>query len=162
MIKILQFNLLLTVFLIPIITPFQSYGYELSRILFFIFLTSLSGFLWLWLAHRKKIKLRWNKVKITSLIFVIILLFTSLLGIDPVFSLLGKEPYFQGWVIYVYLWLFSVMVATTPIEPKKRIIAFNLAFYTQKRMVAGSNWFKYGCDFFKREQGGHDYFTADG
>ncbi|HBQ50898.1 hypothetical protein A3B42_02915 [Candidatus Daviesbacteria bacterium RIFCSPLOWO2_01_FULL_38_10] len=127
MIKILQFNLLLTVFLIPIITPFQSYGYELSRILFFIFLTSLSGFLWLWLAHRKKIKLRWNKVKITSLIFVIILLFTSLLGIDPVFSLLGKEPYFQGWVIYVYLWLFSVMVATTPIEPKKWIIALSLS-----------------------------------
>lgn len=109
MIKALQFNLLLTVFLIPIITPFQSFGYEKSKIFFFIVLTSLSGFLWIWLVHQQKIKLRWNAIKIISLIFILILLLTSFLGINPMASLVGKEPYFQGWVIYGYLWFFALM-----------------------------------------------------
>lgn len=127
MTKALQFNLLLTIFLIPIITPFQSFGYEKSKILFFIFLTSLSGFLWIWLLHQQKIKLRWSAIKIISLIFIMILLLTSFLGIDPISGLVGKEPYFQGWIVYSYLWLFSLMIATVRIEPKKWIIALSLS-----------------------------------
>ncbi len=118
MIAALRLSLLAIIFLLPIMTPFQSYGYELSKILFFIFLTSLSGFLWLWLVHQKKIKLRWNAIKITSLIFVVILLFTSVLGTDTMASLTGKEPYFQGWVVYSYLWFFSLMVSSIHISLK--------------------------------------------
>lgn len=127
MIKALQFNLLLTIFLIPIIAPFQSFGYEKSKILFFIFLTSLSGFLWIWLVHQKIIKLRWNAIKIISLIFILILLLTSFLGIDPMSSLVGKEPYFQGWVVYCYLWFFSIMVSTVEINPNILIKVLSLS-----------------------------------
>lgn len=127
MIKALQFNLLLTIFLIPIITPFQSFGYEHSKILFFIFLTTLSGFLWIWLLHHKKIKLRWSAIKIISLIFIIILLLTSFFGVDLLMGMLGKEPYFQGWVIYAYLWLFSLMVAVAAVKQKDWIKAFSLS-----------------------------------
>lgn len=77
--------------------------------------------------HQQKIKLRWNAIKIISLIFILILLLTSFLGIDPMASLVGKEPYFQGWVIYGYLWFFSVMVSTTRIEPKKWIMALSMS-----------------------------------
>lgn len=121
MTKALKFNLLLTIFLIPIITPFQNYGYEHSKILFFIFLTSLSGFLWM----RKGFK--WSGISKASGIFILILLITSLTGADPKTSLLGADPYFQGGIIYAYLWLFSLMVSSVQIEPKKWVMALSLS-----------------------------------
>lgn len=123
MIKALKFNLLLTVFLIPIITPFQSFGYEHSKILFFIFLTTLSGLLWLLTTQ----KIKWSGISKASAIFILILLFTSLFGVDPLMGMLGKEPYFQGWVIYAYLWIFSLMVSSVQIKPKKWIMALSLS-----------------------------------
>lgn len=125
--KILRFILLLIIFLIPIITPFQNFGYEKSKILFFIFLISLSGFLWIWFLHQQKIKLRWSAIKIISLIFIIILLLTSIFGIDPISSLAGKEPYFQGWIVYFYLWLFSLMISTIKISPSILIKVLGLS-----------------------------------
>lgn len=121
MIKALKFNLLLTVFLIPIITPFYSFGYELSKILFFIILTTLSGLLWLGKGFK------WSGVNKASAIFILILLLTSFLGVDSLIGMVGKEPYFQGWVIYAYLWLFSVMVAGAEIKQKDWIKALSLS-----------------------------------
>lgn len=106
----LHLSLLTTVFLIPLITPFQSYGFEHSKILFFIFLNSLSGLFWM--GRRFK----WSGISKASGIFILILLITSLTGVDPKTSLLGADPYFQGWVLYAYLFLFSLMVASSKIK----------------------------------------------
>lgn len=102
--------LLLTVFLIPLLGASNSFSYEQIKTLFFIVCTSLIGLLWMGRDFR------WSKISILSSIFILILLLTSLLGVDPGFSFLGFQPYFQGWIIYAYLWLFSLVVAHAKIK----------------------------------------------
>ncbi len=109
---LLKILLLLTVFLTPLLGASNSFGYEQTKIAFFIFSSSLIGFIWL----AGKPKLKWNLVKIASLGFIFILLVSSILGVDLKQSLLGSNPYFQGWLVYAYLGLFSVLVASSKIR----------------------------------------------
>lgn len=112
---LLQSLLLLTIFLIPLLGAYNNFGYEQIKVLFFILSISLIGFIWL----LNKPKIEWNKINIVSLLFILILLLTSVLGADFKISLLGNPPYFQGWIIYAYLWLFSLMVADSKIKSDK-------------------------------------------
>lgn len=105
--------LLLAVFLIPLLGAINNFGFEQSKVLFFILSISLIGLFW-----RGK-GVRWTGISKIAGLFTLILLVTSLTGIDPRSSLLGREPYFQGWVFYAYLFLFYLMVKTSPIEIKK-------------------------------------------
>ncbi|MDP3758473.1 MAG: O-antigen ligase family protein, partial [Candidatus Daviesbacteria bacterium] len=102
--------LLLTVFLIPLLGATGNFGFEQSKILFFILSISLIGFLWI----RKGV--RWTGISKAAGLFTLILLITSLTGIDPKNSLIGQEPYFQGWVVYAYLFLFSLLVSSVAIK----------------------------------------------
>ncbi|MBI2019661.1 O-antigen ligase family protein [Candidatus Daviesbacteria bacterium] len=104
--------LLLTIFLIPLLGAYGSFGYEQIKVLFFILSISLIGFIWL----ISKQKIKWNKVNIVSLLFILVLLLTSIFGADFKISLLGNPPYFQGWIVYAYLWLFSLVVAGSKIK----------------------------------------------
>lgn len=104
--------LLLTVFFIPLIGATGFLGFEQIKILFFILSTSLVGFIWV----LSKPKLEWNLVKIASGVFILSLFLTSGLGINIQAGLLGNVPYFQGWIIYAYLWLFSIIVASSGIK----------------------------------------------
>lgn len=87
-----------------------SFGFEQSKVLLFLSLTSLAGLIWLGRGFR------WTLVNILSGIFVLSLLISSFLGIDPKSSILGRDPYFQGGILYLYLWLFSIMVAQAKIK----------------------------------------------
>lgn len=92
-----------------------NYGYEQAKVLFFIVSISLMGFLWFF----TKPKIRWTSIQIASSFFILVLLLTSVSGIDSKVSFLGTDPYFQGAIIYVYLFLFSLLVSASGIKMEK-------------------------------------------
>lgn len=108
--SVLEALVLLFIFLVPLIGTASNFGFEQSKILFFIFSISLIGLLWLGKG------LKWSKIQVAGAVFIVILLLTSLVGVNLKASLLGSEPYFQGWVVYVFLWLFALIVATLEIK----------------------------------------------
>lgn len=109
---LIKIILLLTVFLIPILGANNNFGYEQIKILYFIVLTSLMGLF----CVKKGIK--WTKIKIVAGLFILSLLLTSLIGINPKDSILGNQPYFQGWILYVYLFLFFLLITWVKISFK--------------------------------------------
>lgn len=116
LLKLLLFSI---IFLIPLLGANSNFGYEQIKIVFFIFSISLVGFIWI----LGKPKLSWDLIKIVSVIFIFLLFVSSLSGIDFRLSFLGGEPYFQGFIIYAYLGLFSVMVASSRIDLQKFALA---------------------------------------
>lgn len=113
--------LLLTIFLIPLFGAYNGFGYEQIKVLFFLVSITLIGFVWM----GKQFK--WTLISIAATLFILSLLITSVIGSDPKSSLLGKEPYFQGWVLYVYLFLFYLMVKTFKISLKKYALVLSLS-----------------------------------
>lgn len=110
--QLLNVLILVIVSITPLIRATGHFGYEQVKILFFIVSITLMGFLWLF----SQPKVRWNLIKIVSFVFILILLTTSVLGIDPKVSLIGTHPYFQGVLVYAYLFIFSLIVSTTKIK----------------------------------------------
>lgn len=113
--------MLSAVFLIPLLGAFGNFGYEQIKALFFLLSISLMGFLWM----GKGIK--WTGISKAGGLFVLILLFTSLTGINPKSSLLGKEPYFQSWILYAYFYLLYLLVKQTKVELKQYGVALSLS-----------------------------------
>lgn len=105
-------TLLLTIFLIPLFGATRNLGYEQIKVLFFILSISLTGFIWVW----RKLAFKCDLIKITSVVFILILFIVSAFGIDPKVSFLGREPYFQGWILYAYLLLFAFFVSQAKIK----------------------------------------------
>jgi len=115
MIFLIRILLLLTVFLIPILPASGQFGWEQIKVVTFLTLNSLAGFLWLIWLSKNQIKISWSRVKIASILFILMLFLSALLGTDPMGSLLGKDPYFQGWILYAEMFLFMLMVSTVEI-----------------------------------------------
>lgn len=123
--------MLLAVFLIPLIPATLGFGYELIKIVIFLSLTIISSLIYLYgssYQYHKSINgrsmncdLRWTKIKKAGLIFLIILSLASVFGIHPLESLVGKHPYYQGLVIYWFLFLFSLMVSEIGVSKKKLV-----------------------------------------
>ncbi|MBU1000403.1 O-antigen ligase family protein [Patescibacteria group bacterium] len=109
--RLLRFFLLGSLFFIPLLGSYYNFGYEKTKVLFFILSISLIGFIWL----LQKPQTKWSAIKIASLMFILVLFITSALSIDFKLSLLGQEPYFQGLVLYAYLFLFSLLVSSAAI-----------------------------------------------
>ena len=110
--RFLIFLPLLTILLTPIIPAYFGYGYEHIKVLIFLTLAVLSAFL---LAFSLR-NLRWTKIKIAAVIFLIILSITSVLGIHPLESLTGKPPYFQGLILYWMLFMFFLVISEINIK----------------------------------------------
>lgn len=110
--QLLNVLILVIISITPLVRTTGHFGYEQAKILFFILSITLIGFLWLF----NKPKVSWNSIKIASFVFIFILLTTSVLGIDPKVSLIGTHPYFQGVLVYAYLFIFSLIVSTTKIK----------------------------------------------
>ncbi|MCL4366265.1 O-antigen ligase family protein [Patescibacteria group bacterium] len=132
---ILKILLFLTVFLVSLIESRGSFGYEQAKVLFFIISISAIGFTWL-LARQK---FKWNLLTIASVVFILALFLTSFLGIDSKNSLLGSDPYFQGLVLYAYLWLFSLLVASAKVEFRQWAFVLSLSA-TLVAFVAVREW----------------------
>lgn len=106
MISLIKFLLLSTVFLTPLFGVYKGLGYEQIKVFFFILSLSLIASLWMFL----KPKIKWTAISHVSGIFISILFLSSLTGLNPTISFLGNYPYFQGWILYVFLFLFSLLV----------------------------------------------------
>lgn len=114
----LRICLLSLIFFLPLLSPNLGLGYEQIKVFFFIALTTLAGFIWILRAQFKKEKINFFQSLLSGhiIIFLQILLVTSLVGVNPVLSLLGQPPYYQGWLIYAYLGLFALLVAYAKIS----------------------------------------------
>lgn len=119
---LINFLLLLTVLLIPLLGAYKNLGYEQIKIFFFISTISLIAFFWMF----SKPKFKWTAISKLSGIFILVLLLSSLTGLNPKISFLGNLPYFQGWILYLYLFLFSLLVRQSKI--KIEVWAFILVF----------------------------------
>lgn len=115
MLRFVKTCLLLVLFLLPLLFATPSLGYEQIKFLFFFILISFIGLLWLFWIIWKQIKIVLDRVDYVSLAFLLVLIITSLFGLDPATSLIGRPPYFQGILLYSYLFLFSLIVKTTKI-----------------------------------------------
>jgi hypothetical protein len=116
-VRILTISLLaLTLFLIPLLVPVSGLGYEEVKVFAFLGFVILSGFIFVYNLGTKKLKIRWTKLKIAGLIFVSMLGLSSIAGIDPLGSLTGKYPYYQGVILYFFLYFFFLIVSESDIE----------------------------------------------
>jgi O-antigen ligase len=108
---ILKLILLLTLSLTPLLTPVWGFGFENIKVLGFITLVSLAALIY----GVNKGKLVWNKLQITSLLFILSLALTSALGLNFLDSVMGTAPYYQGLIFYLYLFVFSLLVGVVKI-----------------------------------------------
>lgn len=114
--RILKFLLPVTVFTTPLIPAGFGFGYESIKVLNFLVFSILSGLIFTYLIYKKEIQIRFSSIKILGLLFLIILGFSSVLGIDFFSSLMGRFPYYQGLILYGFLWLFFVMISEVNIS----------------------------------------------
>lgn len=119
----LNLLLILTVFLAPLLSASSGFGFEQIKVFFFLFITTLSGLVWL----HKKPKIKWTLLNKSAILFLITLFITSFVGINPVDSFLGNSPYFQGFILYSYLFLFSLMVSYSRINLKTWAIFLSIS-----------------------------------
>lgn len=111
--KVINFskNILLgSIFVLPLLGAFGGLGYEQIKVLFFLLSTSLITLL----SWEKQFK--WTLLSKVAGAWVLILMLTSMTGINSQGSLLGKDPYFQGWISYLYLFPFYLIVKEAKIE----------------------------------------------
>ncbi len=108
-------------FILPLLGVGNDFGYEQTKVLFFIFSISLLGFLW-----RGK-GLKWTLISKVGGVFILTLFVTSLMGADSKSSFLGKSPYFQGLFLYCYLYLFYLIVKTFEIELSKYVLVLSVS-----------------------------------
>lgn len=127
--NILNFFLLSTIFITPLIPAYFGFGYELSKVLVSLILIIPAGFVFVYLLSKREVKLHWSGIKIAALVFLFILSITSVLGIHPVESLVGKHPYFQGLILYWFLFLFYLMVSEIALDGKSlnKVVTFSAA-----------------------------------
>lgn len=111
--------LLLSLFLVPLIGATGNLGYEQIKVLFFLAATSLMAVAWI----GKEIKQ--TPISAGAGLFILVLLVTSAVGIDPKTSLMGGQTYAVGWVVYAYLLLFALIISS--LEIKITSYAFVLA-----------------------------------
>ncbi len=115
--------------LVPLAGYSFGFGYEQIKVLFFLTIVTLAALSWLILLKFEptKYNLKWNQIKISSTVFILILGLTSLLGINPFNSLVGQAPYYQGLIFYLYLYLFSLLVSSESIKLEYWALSISLS-----------------------------------
>lgn len=105
-----------TIFLVPLVGTVGYMGYEQAKVLVFIFLTTLVGIFWIFSKTGQTGRFKWQETDRAAGVFILTLLFTSFSGVDIFTSLLGKKPYFQGFIVYLYLFLFYLLARSFDIS----------------------------------------------
>lgn len=119
--------LLSSIAITPILGSIFGYGYEHTKVLFFILVMTLISVLYLdeILANFKQVK---NfSLNIPAGIFILTLFITSLIGKDPLSSFLGREPYFQGIMLYIFLFIFYLIVSRAQLPIKYWAYAISIS-----------------------------------
>lgn len=60
--------------------------------------------------------MEWSPIQKAATLFIAVLFLTSFAGIDRWNSFLGTQPYFQGWILYAYFFLFFLLVSQSRIK----------------------------------------------
>lgn len=103
-----------SLFLIPLLPASFGFGYEHIKVIFFIFFVNL--LILLFILSSNKFQISKTNINFAALFFISILLITSLTGININQSLFGTSPYFQGWIVYLYLFIFSLIISLIKID----------------------------------------------
>jgi len=114
--RILNSLLVLTIFLVPVLPAYFDLGYEQIKVLCYLILLISAGTLFTYFLFIKQARNHWSRVKITALAFLVILSVTSFAGIHPLESVTGKFPYFQGLILYWFLFLMFLIVSELSIS----------------------------------------------
>ena len=109
MTDLLKFLLFLAILITPVSFPTKNLGFEEVKVILFIILMTLAGFLWLF----KVKKVTPSSINKAALAFILSLTLTSLIGVNIKSSFLGESPYFQGLFLYSELFLFSIIISKT-------------------------------------------------
>lgn len=104
---------LVAIFLLPLIPAAFGFGYEQTKVIFFIIVTSVLGVCLL------KSKLQFDLTSQVALGFLTVLLLASCLGVNLFQSFFGVAPYYQGWLLYAYLFIFFLSVKSADIKLKE-------------------------------------------
>ena len=116
--KLLRYLALSEIALLPLIPSFPGYGYEQTKIISFIFLTTILGFLW-WGGLNLYPKVFSFQIPMSlrlAGVFLVTICLSSLFGVDQTKSLLGAAPYFQGFFVYFYLFVFCMTLTNLKIS----------------------------------------------
>lgn len=100
----LRILILLIIFFVPLLGGSGNFGYEHIKVLAFVTLTSIAAFFGQAVVPK-------TAISKTAGLFILVLFFTSIFGLNPKTSFFGVQPYFQGLLLYLYLLLFSWLVA---------------------------------------------------
>src|SRR3990167_5697648 len=105
-----------TLFIIPLLGFTGALGFEGVKVVGLYLLTSVALFVWgVKLAKLKK-NFQLSKAWILPALFLLTLLISSLKSKEPVTSLIGEYPYFQGWLSYLFLIFLAVLIAKSKIR----------------------------------------------
>lgn len=88
------------------------YGFEESKVIFFFLATTIASLLFIYLILTKSIVVGWSGIKTILGLFMLVLLLTAVFGIDWHSSLFGSSPYFQGFILYFYLYIFFILTSS--------------------------------------------------
>ncbi len=138
--SILKIWLLLLIFTTPLIIPFGDYGYEQAKVVVFIVGVEVLSALWLLkniLYQQTSFNL--SITKILGLFFILALTISTGLGENWQASLFGTEPYYQGLILYIFLYLFFLLVSVSGIRVKEVAVMIFLSS-TVVSCLAISDW----------------------
>jgi O-antigen ligase len=82
---------------------FGNLGFEQGKVFFFFLVIAILDLVVLVYSVKSKLIFKITGIKILAFIFILTLLVTSLIGIDPRSSILGVQPYLQGFLLYSLL-----------------------------------------------------------
>ncbi|MBI2022761.1 O-antigen ligase family protein [Candidatus Daviesbacteria bacterium] len=117
-------------FFTPLLIANLQLGYEVIKIVFFLFMVGVAGIIWFFLSISKSKddhKIRWSLLKTISGLFILVLAITSIYGIDPQTSLIGDYPYYQGLLTYIFLFLAFIFFSVSKISLKEFSRVFALS-----------------------------------
>lgn len=122
MVSYIKFILLLTLFVIPLSAATSNFGYEQIKVFLFVILITVCGILWIINFTKHPFKIHLSKINIAALGFIGILPLTSFTGIDSFTSIIGIYPYFQGFIFYLFLYFFFLLVSWSRIKVEEYAI----------------------------------------
>lgn len=102
----------------PLLSGSYPFGFEEVKVIFFgvVMLTSILVFA---ITTNKLTLFKFNIIDKTALLFISFLVLTSFTGIHPLSSIFGMPVYYQGAILYVFLFLFYLGLRIINISVKE-------------------------------------------
>lgn len=129
MLRLIKAILLFAVFLTPLLQAKHPFGYEQMKVLFFmsaLILCVVLLFVYS-LKSSNNVFLRLKFIDKKALLFIILLFVASIFGINPVASIFGIPSYYQGFILYLFLFIFYMLIKIIKISTKDYALTLSLS-----------------------------------